>query len=196
MYGQRPTTGAISSPFMWSARFGASAMSGGRCMGEQLVGITVTVNGRHYSRTVEARTHLADFVRGELGLTGTHIGCEQGVCGNCTVLVEGEAIKSCLMLAPQVDGLSVTTVEGLADDGGLNRLQQAFKDAHALQCGFCTPGFLMTAMALAGTDRPLADRAEIRDELAGVICRCTGYEHIVTAVERFLTAEAVDRADG
>jgi aerobic-type carbon monoxide dehydrogenase small subunit (CoxS/CutS family) len=158
-------------------------------MAEQLIEVTVTVNGRAYTRTVEARTHLADFLRQELGLTGTHVGCEQGVCGNCTVLVEGEAIKSCLMLAPQVDGCRVTTVEGLTDNGGLNRLQQAFKDAHALQCGFCTPGFLMTATALAAADRRPADREAIRDELAGVICRCTGYENIVTAVERYLAGE-------
>jgi aerobic-type carbon monoxide dehydrogenase small subunit (CoxS/CutS family) len=158
-------------------------------MAEQLIEVTVTVNGRPYTRTVEARTHLADFLRTELGLTGTHIGCEQGVCGNCTVLVDGEAVKSCLMLAPQVDGLDVTTVEGLADDGGLGRLQQAFKDAHALQCGFCTPGFLMTATALAAAERPPAGRDEIREELTGVICRCTGYENIVTAVERYLAAE-------
>jgi carbon-monoxide dehydrogenase small subunit len=161
-------------------------------MAEQTIEVTVTVNGREYSRAVQARTHLADFLRQELGLTGTHVGCEQGVCGNCTVLVEGEAIKSCLMLAPQVEGLHVTTVEGLTDNGGLNRLQQAFKDAHALQCGFCTPGFLMTATALAAADRPPADRAEIRDELAGVICRCTGYENIVTAVERYLNSDGDD----
>ena len=157
-------------------------------MAEQLIEVTVTVNGRPYTRTVEARTHLADFLRNDLGLTGTHVGCEQGVCGNCTVLIEGEAVKSCLMLAPQVDGLAVSTVEGLADDGGLGRLQRAFKDAHALQCGFCTPGFLMTATALAAAERRPANRDEIREELTGVICRCTGYENIVTAVERYLAA--------
>ena len=158
-------------------------------MAEQLIEVTVAVNGRPYTRTVEARTHLADFLRNELGMTGTHVGCEQGVCGNCTVLVDGEAVKSCLMLAPQVDGLEVTTVEGLAENGGLTGLQQAFKDAHALQCGFCTPGFLMTATALATAERPPATRDEIREELTGVICRCTGYENIVTAVERYLAAE-------
>ena len=157
-------------------------------MAEQLIEVTTTVNGRSYTRTVEARTHLADFLRTELGLTGTHVGCEQGVCGNCTVLVDGEAVKSCLMLAPQVDGLTVTTVEGLGENGGLGRLQQAFKDAHALQCGFCTPGFLMTATALASAERRPADRDEIREELTGVICRCTGYESIVTAVKQYLAA--------
>jgi aerobic-type carbon monoxide dehydrogenase small subunit (CoxS/CutS family) len=166
-------------------------------MAEQLIEVSVTVNGRAYTETVEARTHLADFLRHQLGLTGTHVGCEQGVCGNCTVLVEGEAIKSCLMLAPQADGCQVTTVEGLSVNGGLNQLQQAFKDLHALQCGFCTPGFLMTATALATGDRRPTTRAEIRDELAGVICRCTGYENIVTAVERYLRdAETDGAADG
>jgi aerobic-type carbon monoxide dehydrogenase small subunit (CoxS/CutS family) len=165
-------------------------------MAEQLIEVAVTVNGRSYTATVEARTHLADFLRDELGLTGTHIGCEQGVCGNCTVLVDGEAVKSCLMLAPQADGCEVTTVEGLSPGGGLNQLQQAFKDSHALQCGFCTPGFLMTATALAGAERRPANRAEVREELAGVICRCTGYENIVTAVERYLhDAEAARGAD-
>jgi aerobic-type carbon monoxide dehydrogenase small subunit (CoxS/CutS family) len=159
-------------------------------MPEQTIEVTVTVNGREYTRVVEARTHLADFLRDELGLTGTHIGCEQGVCGNCTVLVEGDAVKSCLMLAPQVDGRDVTTVEGLSPEGGLDDLQQAFKDAHALQCGFCTPGFLMTATALGARRHTLGSREEIREELAGVICRCTGYENIVTAVERFLGRDA------
>lgn len=150
------------------------------------VEITVTVNGRDHTRSVEPRTHLADFLRHELGLTGTHVGCEQGVCGNCTVIVEGEAVKSCLILAPQVDGFNVTTVEGLTEGEGLNLLQQEFKDAHALQCGYCTPGFLMTATALAARERPPSSREEIREELTGVICRCTGYTNVVTAVERYL----------
>jgi carbon-monoxide dehydrogenase small subunit len=149
-----------------------------------MVEITVTVNGKEYRRVVEPRMHLADFLRHELGLTGTHVGCEQGVCGNCTVLVGGDAVKSCLMFAVQADGLELTTVEGLAPGDGLSSLQQAFKDAHALQCGFCTPGFLMTATALA--KRGAASREEVREELAGVLCRCTGYEPIVTAVERYL----------
>jgi aerobic-type carbon monoxide dehydrogenase small subunit (CoxS/CutS family) len=161
-------------------------------MPEQVVELTVTVNGREYTRAVEARMHLADFLREELGLAGTHIGCEQGVCGNCTVLVEGQAVKSCLMLAPQVDGLEVSTVEGLSPESGLNDLQQAFKDAHALQCGFCTPGFLMTATALKAGGQRFVNREEIRDELAGVICRCTGYEHVVTAVERYLAGRPGD----
>jgi aerobic-type carbon monoxide dehydrogenase small subunit (CoxS/CutS family) len=147
--------------------------------------IAVTVNGKPYRRSVEPRVHLADFLRNELGLTGTHVGCEQGVCGNCTVLVGDEAVKSCLMFAVQADGLAVTTVEALAPGDGLSPLQQAFKDEHGLQCGFCTPGFLMTAMALArrGT-KPTHE--QVREELAGVLCRCTGYEPIVRAVETYL----------
>jgi aerobic-type carbon monoxide dehydrogenase small subunit (CoxS/CutS family) len=149
------------------------------------VEVTINVNGRDYRRQVESRMHLADFLRHELGLTGTHIGCEQGVCGNCTVLVDGEAIKSCLMFTPQADGQRVTTVEGLADEDSLHPVQQAFKDEHGLQCGYCTPGFLMTATAIAATGaRP--SREELREQLAGVICRCTGYTNIITAVQRYL----------
>jgi carbon-monoxide dehydrogenase small subunit len=151
--------------------------------------ITVTVNGVTRDADVEPRTHAADFLRHELGLTGTHVGCEQGVCGMCTVLVDGQAVKSCLLLAPQLDGCDVETVESLATGDQLNPLQQAFKDEHALQCGFCTPGFLMTATALAREGRPRT-REEIREEIAGVLCRCTGYENIVTAVERYLNETA------
>jgi carbon-monoxide dehydrogenase small subunit len=155
--------------------------------------ITFTVNGETVSERVSARLHAADFLRHQLGLTGTHVGCEQGVCGMCTVLVDGQAVKSCLMLAPQLDGCDVETVESLAQDDQLNPLQQAFKEEHALQCGFCTPGFLMTATALAREGKALS-RDEIRDELAGVLCRCTGYDHIVTAVEKHLAAQAEDPA--
>jgi aerobic-type carbon monoxide dehydrogenase small subunit (CoxS/CutS family) len=159
------------------------------------VDVTINVNGRDYRRRIEARMHLADFLRHELGFTGTHIGCEQGVCGNCTVLVDGQAVKSCLMFAPQADGQRVRTVESLSDEDELHPLQQAFKDAHALQCGYCTPGFLMAATAIAAEGRPLS-RAELREQLAGVICRCTGYSNIITAVERYLDdvcgAEQVD----
>jgi len=149
------------------------------------VAITLTVNGRVHTRSVEPRMHLADFLRHELGLTGTHLGCEQGVCGNCTVLLGGEAVKSCLVFAAQLDGCEVTTVEGLSPAEGLSTLQEAFKDAYALQCGFCTPGFLITATALA-TGGARLTREELREELAGVMCRCTGYEPIVDAVERYL----------
>jgi carbon-monoxide dehydrogenase small subunit len=133
---------------------------------------------------VPTRLHVADFLRHHLGLTGTHVGCEQGVCGMCTVLVDGQAIKSCLMFTAQLDGHKVETVEGLGDDDALGQLQQCFKDEHALQCGFCTPGFLMTATALEKGER--LTREELREELAGVMCRCTGYEFIVDAVERYL----------
>jgi aerobic-type carbon monoxide dehydrogenase small subunit (CoxS/CutS family) len=159
------------------------------------VDITVTINGEVHEQRVEARMHAADFLRHQVGLTGTHVGCEQGVCGMCTVLVDGQAVKACLMLAPQLDGAEVETVESLAVGDQLDPLQQAFKDEHALQCGFCTPGFLMTATALARAGRRLS-RDEIREELAGVLCRCTGYDHIVTAVERHLDESAEARVDG
>ncbi|OJU85846.1 MAG: hypothetical protein BGO11_17695 [Solirubrobacterales bacterium 70-9] len=155
---------------------------------DEAIEITVTVNGTVHREQVAPRMHVADFLRQHLGMTGTHVGCEQGVCGMCTVLLDGEAVKSCLMLAPQLDGHEVRTVESLAVDGELAPLQQAFKDAGGLQCGFCTPGFLMTATALGESGRTL-DRAQIRDEISGVICRCTGYEGIVTAVDRVLNGE-------
>jgi aerobic-type carbon monoxide dehydrogenase small subunit (CoxS/CutS family) len=145
-----------------------------------LVEISVTVNGRAYRRQVEPRVHLADFLRHELGLTGTHIGCEQGVCGNCTILVDGAPVKSCLMFAAQADGTNVRTVESLAAGERLHPLQQAFKEAHALQCGYCTPGFLLTIKALRDAGR-LRDEEEIRHGLNSVICRCTGYRAIIEA---------------
>jgi carbon-monoxide dehydrogenase small subunit len=150
------------------------------------VDIVVTVNGVVHRERVEARVHAADFLRHRLGLTGTHVGCEQGVCGMCTVLLDGEAVKSCLLLAPQLDGSTVETVESLAGDDQLAPLQAAFKADHALQCGFCTPGFLMTATALAREGVPRS-RDEVREELSGVLCRCTGYENVVTAVTRHLS---------
>lgn len=154
-------------------------------MDDDLVPIAVRVNGVLHAAEVQPRMHAADFLRTALSLTGTHIGCEQGVCGMCTIVLDGEAVKSCLLLAPQLDGCEVTTVEGLAGNAPLAALQEAFKEAHALQCGFCTPGFLMTATALRLSRRRLS-REEVREELAGVLCRCTGYESIVTAVERHL----------
>lgn len=151
--------------------------------------ITTTINGQEVTEAVPPRLHVADFLRQWLGLTGTHIGCEQGSCGMCTVVVDGEAVKSCLMLACQLDGRNVQTVESLAHDDELNPLQRCFKEQHALQCGFCTPGMLMTATALAyqGT-RPTRD--VIREEIAGVLCRCTGYENVVAAVERYFAESA------
>jgi carbon-monoxide dehydrogenase small subunit len=142
--------------------------------------ITLTVNGKAYERNAEARLTLADFLRHELGLTGTHVGCEHGVCGACTVLVGGRSARACLMFAVQAQGREITTVEGLATDGKLNRLQQAFHDHHGLQCGFCTPGMLMTLTELM-RDNPQPSEAEIRDALTGNLCRCTGYGGIVAA---------------
>ena len=163
-------------------------------LSEPNVVLTATVNAAMVTEQVPARLSAADFLRHRLGLTGTHVGCEQGVCGMCTVLVDGEAVKSCLMLAAQLDGRRVETVESLATDGALSPLQQCFKQDHALQCGFCTPGFLMTATALAASEGKRS-RAEIREELAGVLCRCTGYEFIVDAVEAYLAAEREAAAD-
>lgn len=141
----------------------------------------MTVNGDTRTAEVEDRVSLADFLRKGLGLTGTHLGCEHGVCGACTVLVDGEAVRGCLMLAVQAEGWEVVTVEGLAEaDGTLNPLQQAFMDHHGLQCGFCTPGILTTLTAYL-RDHPDADEAALREALTGSICRCTGYETIVRA---------------
>jgi carbon-monoxide dehydrogenase small subunit len=143
--------------------------------------VALTVNGVAIARDVETRMHLADFLRHEIGLTGTHLGCEHGVCGACTVLVNGEAVRSCLMLAVQAEGASVTTVEGLArPDGTLHPVQQAFWDRHGLQCGFCTPGMLTTLAAFLDAN-PHADEREIRTAISGNICRCTGYQNIVAA---------------
>jgi aerobic-type carbon monoxide dehydrogenase small subunit (CoxS/CutS family) len=151
--------------------------------------IRVTVNGRHHEREVEGRRLLVDFLRHDLGLHGTHVGCEQGVCGACTVLLDGEVVKSCIMLAAQADGHTLTTVEGLAGRGELHPVQEAFRDAHGLQCGYCTPGFLLGAVALAARGAILEGDA-LRAELAGNLCRCTGYQNIVEAVERYLKQTA------
>jgi 2-furoyl-CoA dehydrogenase 2Fe-2S iron sulfur subunit len=142
--------------------------------------IRVTVNGRAVEREVEPRVLLSDFLRHELGLTGTHVGCEHGVCGACTVLVDGVAVRSCLLLAVQAHGHAVQTVEGLAADGELTALQAAFRRRHALQCGFCTPGILMAATDLLSRGRP--SREQVEDLLSGHICRCTGYVPIVAAI--------------
>jgi carbon-monoxide dehydrogenase small subunit len=146
--------------------------------------VRMTINGAARSGWVEHRRTLADFVREDCGLTGTHLGCEHGVCGSCTVLVDGEAVRSCLMLAVQADGAEVTTVEGMAGaDGSLGPVQEAFRDAHGLQCGFCTPGFVVSVTAFL-RDHPDPTDAEIRDGLSGNLCRCTGYQGIVEAVRR------------
>ena len=147
----------------------------------ETLAISVTVNGRLYERSVPVRMTLADFLREELGLTGTHLGCEHGVCGACTVLLDGDAVRSCLLLAPQADGHAVTTVEALAGDDALHPLQQAFVDNYALQCGFCTPGFLMTAYAFL-KETPDPSEEQIESAISGNICRCTGYLPIVKAI--------------
>ena len=144
--------------------------------------IRVTVNGQEYQREVEVRMTLADFLRESLDLTGTHLGCEHGVCGACTVLLNGEAVRSCLMLAVQTDGASIATVEGLAPDGELTSLQMAFQQNHALQCGFCTPGLLMTATAFL-RETPNPTEEQIKDAISGNICRCTGYHSIIQAIK-------------
>ena len=150
--------------------------------------IKVTVNGVTYERAVEPRLLLSDFLRHVLGLTGTHVGCEHGVCGACTVLLEGDSVRSCLLFAVQADGVRVETVESLGTIGRMNALQEAFHEHHALQCGFCTPGMLITATDLL-RKYPLATDDDIRDGLSGNLCRCTGYEHIVRAVRAAVRAK-------
>lgn len=145
--------------------------------------VSVSVNGHTRKVTVEARRTLADFLRRDLGLTATHLGCEHGACGACTVVVDGAAVRSCLMLATHVDGREVTTVEGLAGDGGMHPVQEAMWDSHAFQCGFCTPGFLMSVYALSESGEIPASRAELREELSGHICRCSGYQSIIDGAE-------------
>ena len=150
--------------------------------------VTLYVNGQPHCGQAEPRLHLGDFLRNELGLTGTHLGCEHGVCGACTVLVDGVSSRSCLMLAVQAEGAQVRTVEGLAqEDGPLSVLQQAFHDSHGLQCGFCTPGILMSLTELLET-HPAPDEAVIRDVLSGHLCRCTGYQNIVAAALKAVQA--------
>jgi aerobic-type carbon monoxide dehydrogenase small subunit (CoxS/CutS family) len=144
------------------------------------VDIRITVNGEERGGSTEPRQSLADFLRDELDLTGTHLGCEHGVCGACTVLVDGRAARSCLMLAVEADGATVTTVEGIAPDGGLHPVQQAMMEEHALQCGFCTPGFVVLLYDLLQKKRD-ATEADIREHLGGNICRCTGYQNILQA---------------
>lgn len=143
--------------------------------------VSMTVNGRDYNCVVETRKTLADTLREDCRLTGTHLGCEHGVCGACTVLVDGRAVRSCLMFAVQAEGSEVTTVEGLAGDGELNPVQHAFQAEHGLQCGFCTPGFVVSATALLQRN-PSPTDTEIREGLSGNICRCTGYQGILRAV--------------
>ena len=155
---------------------------------EQARDLTIIVNGTEVRRRVEARTHLVDFLRDDLGLTGSHAGCEQGVCGACTVRVDGQIVRGCLMLAVQADGSRVDTVEGLSDNKELSKLQKAFHEKNALQCGFCTPGMLMAAQdLLKSNSRPT--REEIRLHISGNYCRCTGYQAIVDAIEEVVNGQ-------
>ncbi len=156
----------------------------------KLVDIRLTVNGRDYQGQCEPRTLLADFLRDHLDLTGTHVGCEHGVCGACTVLFNGEAARSCLMLAVQAEGATITTIEGLAQGGQFHPVQKAFHENHALQCGFCTPGMLAATIDFLNTN-PSPNEEEVREALSAVLCRCTGYQNIVKAV---LAAAAEMRA--
>ncbi len=155
--------------------------------------ICVLVNGTSWERDVEPRLLLSDFLRGELGLTGTHVGCEHGVCGACTVLFDDEPSRSCIMLAAQADGHRIQTIEGLASaDGTLSPVQAAFREAHGLQCGFCTPGLLMTVTAFL-RDTPAPSESEVREVVSGHLCRCTGYQHIIQAV--LLAAQPLGEAE-
>jgi carbon-monoxide dehydrogenase small subunit len=157
---------------------------------DHAVETTLILNGTRVTRRIEPRVHLIDFLREELGLTGSHIGCEHGACGACTVRVEGKIVRGCLMLAVQANGKRVDTIEGLSDSGELAQLQQAFHQRNALQCGFCTPGMLLTAQDLVA-HHPDATREDIRAHLSGNYCRCTGYQAIVDAVEAVLAARRV-----
>jgi carbon-monoxide dehydrogenase small subunit len=154
---------------------------------EQVLETTLTVNGTVVTRRIAARQHLIDFLREELGLTGSHAGCEHGVCGACTVRVDGKIVRGCLMLAVQADGRRVDTIEGLSDAGEIAELQEAFHRRNALQCGFCTPGMLVAAQDLVAS-HPGASREQIREHLSGNYCRCTGYQAIVDAIEDVLAA--------
>jgi carbon-monoxide dehydrogenase small subunit len=148
----------------------------------RLISVNIKVNEKEYRREIEARMLLSDFLRHELGLTGTHVGCEHGVCGACTILLDGESMRSCLLFAVQAEGHSIMTVEGLASDGKLHPIQQSFWEAHGLQCGYCTPGILMTLVPFL-KQNPNPTEEEIRHAISGNLCRCTGYQHIVDAVK-------------
>jgi carbon-monoxide dehydrogenase small subunit len=143
--------------------------------------ITLTINGNQYTHVVESRLLLSDFLRHELGLTGTHVGCEHGVCGACTIVMDGRAVRSCLLLAVMADGHQIETVESLGELQQMHPIQEAFREAHGLQCGFCTPGFLMTLKPFL-EQNPQPSEQEVREAISGNLCRCTGYQHIVDAV--------------
>jgi carbon-monoxide dehydrogenase small subunit len=171
-------------------RLAAEARAGG-----SVIDVNLNVNGVDHALTVEARRTLSDVIREDVGLTGTHLGCEHGVCGACTVLIDGQPSRSCLLLAAQAQGGAITTIEGLAGaDGELHPIQEAMMEAHGFQCAFCSPGFLMSAVALLD-DNPDPTTAEIREELSGNLCRCTGYESIVAGVEVAVRAGQASRHD-
>ena len=154
--------------------------------------ISLTVNGQQLSRDIPARMHLVDFLREELGLTGSHLGCEHGVCGACSLFVNGKLVRGCLVLAAQLQGAEVKTIEGLSDSGELDSLQRAFLKHNALQCGFCTPGMLATAYDLV-KNNPKASREDIRDYISGNYCRCTGYQAIVDAIETVIIEQGAQQ---
>jgi aerobic carbon-monoxide dehydrogenase small subunit len=170
------------------------ARGSGPAMGERHLDISMRINGEAVSERVEARKTLVDFLRDDLGLTGSHVGCEHGVCGACSVLVEGEVVRGCLMLAVQCDGAEVETIEGLSDSGAIADLQDAFQKRNALQCGFCTPGMLIGAQALLAR-AGVPSRDMIREHLSGNYCRCTGYQAIVDAIESIAQSRALSRAE-
>jgi carbon-monoxide dehydrogenase small subunit len=151
--------------------------------------LSVTVNGKSYQNVIDPRTLLSDFLRNDLGLTGTHVGCEHGVCGACTVMLNGDPVRSCLIFAPQVHNQEILTVEGLGTVDDMHPLQEAFREAHALQCGFCTPGFLITLVPWL-EENPNPTEEQIREAVSGNLCRCTGYQHIIDAVK--LAAEKMN----
>ena len=153
------------------------------------IAVRGTVNGRAIEQVVEARRSLADFLREDLGLTGTHVGCEHGVCGACTVLVDGRSARSCLLFAAQLEGASVTTIEGLTPAEGLSPLQEAFRTCHAMQCGFCTPGMIVTVTELLARE-PTPSTEDVREAISGNLCMCTGYVNIVRAVEQAVATRA------
>lgn len=178
----------MSAPTNNHPRLAAEELAGG-----SVLDVSLTVNGEQHDVTVEARRTLSDVIREDVGLTGTHLGCEHGVCGACTILVDGQPARSCLMLAAQAEGTELTTIEGLAGpDGTLHPIQQAMMASHGFQCAFCAPGFLMSAVALLD-ENPDPTNAEIREELSGNLCRCTGYQSIVAGVE---TAVRVMKENG
>jgi aerobic-type carbon monoxide dehydrogenase small subunit (CoxS/CutS family) len=160
----------------------------------EMMSVRFTVNGQAHEGRCEPRKLLVDFLREDLALTGTHVGCEHGVCGACTILFDGQAARSCLMLAVQADGAAITTIEGLMADGQLHPLQRAFHEHHGLQCGFCTPGMLLTALDLLRTN-PRPTREQIREGLSAVLCRCTGYHGIIEAVAAAASSGDIERGD-